>query len=90
MASDLVEALSGVMVVMFMGVGVLFVWETIRVTLYTQDGEPTLKDLIRAFFKPTKFTRPSPMPPSSKIKAPTLLQNMEAIKSNTNDQLSMV
>ncbi|PON99499.1 hypothetical protein TorRG33x02_046660 [Trema orientale] len=90
MASDFAEAFGELMVLMFVGLCIFFMWEALRLIVFnTPDGDPTLKDMVLGFFKTKKLRRqPPPPPPSSssdKIKA--------ASPSNTaviNDGLSTV
>lgn len=65
MASDFGVALSAMVGFMFVGLGIFFIWESLRlIVLNNPDGEPMLKDMILGFFKP-KNPRHSPSPPPS-------------------------
>ncbi|PON71570.1 hypothetical protein PanWU01x14_073670 [Parasponia andersonii] len=91
MASDFAEAFRELMVLMFVGLCIFFMWEALRFIVFnTPDGDPTLKDMVIGFFKTSKLRRqPLPPPPpsssSDKIKA-AALPNTAVI----NDILSTV
>ncbi|EXC35388.1 hypothetical protein L484_026713 [Morus notabilis] len=57
MASDFEQALQLILALVFVGLWAFFIWQVIVMVIKNPDGDPTLKELIVAFFRGKKTSR---------------------------------